>query len=113
MSNPYMDQSMAKVIEVMLNPYLRDGENCAMALERLLRELDLARYDAGRNTHAVDEERALRRMFYAACLSQPENTLRIKLSAVADVSGTPGDHELVIVEDPTTHESVCRVQRRR
>lgn len=107
MSNPYIDQSMAKVIEVMLRPHLRDGENCASALERILRERDLAIYDAGRAEYKADEIEITRRVFCAACLSQPDQTLRISRLALAAVDG-PHSNEFKIktYEDLASNEAV-------
>jgi hypothetical protein len=94
MTNPYIDQAMAKQIEALLFPHLQDGEDCAAALERLLRARDVATCDRSHETEAYAQLQAMRRVFVAAIRSQPSNKLAISRAAL---------------EDARTSDSIARV----
>jgi hypothetical protein len=109
-----MTHTDIKQIEMMLRPYMKPGEGFVDAMDRIIRERDLARYDAGRNEHAIENERAIRRMFFAACLSQPEQTLKIDPRALHMVDGPhSNEFELHESDDFAMDMKIYRVARRR
>jgi hypothetical protein len=114
-TNPYINQEMAKEIEAILRPRLRDGENCVSALERLLREKDVETYDRSVVDHAREEARSYRRLFFAACMSQPDHRLRISELAEAALGGPDMRSEFSIVEAerPAHRDREYRVFRKR
>ena len=106
---PYITQQMAREIEAILNPHLRDGENCVQALERLLREKDVETYDRSIVEGSKRRERELRMMFAAAIQSAPDRVLRISRKAI-DAIGMRD--EILTGEDFTTGDYVYRVVSR-
>ena len=111
--NPYITQQMAHRIEGILNPYLRGGEDCATALERLLRERELAMFDQGKREFSNTDAKACRRMLFAAVMSQPESKLRIQELALKVLNGANHGFEITQAEDMASRETILHVFRRR
>jgi hypothetical protein len=91
-----------------LSTLARDGEGVIEVLERIIKERDVALADAGGGKHAREEAQRLRRMLAAACLSQPDDTLRISNKAIALAAGPMPKLEFKIAEDASNGDSLCR-----
>src|SRR5689334_3929010 len=84
------------------------------ALKRLLRDRELWNYDHLKVENARMEAKNVRRMFFAACLTQPNRTLRIDRRALAAVSNEfLNEFEIQSFEDHASMETVYRVVRQR
>jgi hypothetical protein len=109
---PLLTRGDVSVLEILLGPHYKPEDGSLVGtLERLLRTRTLEQYDAATVKHARDEARDLRLTFGAACLSQPNNELRISRVAQAAVDG-PDRLELLSFVDHATNELVFKVKER-
>lgn len=104
---PYMTADMRSKIESALAPHIRPDEDCAEALERLLRERDLNKYDAGQAEFAKREAAGARYLFAAVVADQPDQKLRVSRKAIEAVKGPRT--EITSVEDIENGDTIYGV----
>lgn len=102
-----------KTIEMFLRSLVKPEETLMQTFERILRERDLTTYNRGMVESATERAEHAERAFFAACLSQPDNTLRINARAIHLVGGPHSkEFELLATDDFANNEKVYVVRRR-
>lgn len=85
-ATPYMTADMRSQIETILGPHVRDDEDLVSALERIVRERDVKKYDEGKTDHAIADARGMRMLLGAILYAQPDQRITVSPKCRAMVS---------------------------
>lgn len=110
MRPPLLTRTDLIEIETLLRLHWKqeDGQRLSATLERLLRDRDVSKFDAGTLEFQRQEAKDARVALAAAIMSTQERQIRIARVAIENLRG-PGEFSIVELEDPTTREMILRV----